>query len=49
MDPRFDEMTAVLKNYFDGLYHSDTKILAKVFHPKATYSCATEGTNSPFQ
>jgi len=29
--------------YFDGLYHSDSKRLAKVFHPKAQYVCATEG------
>ena len=30
--------------YFDGLYHSDTKRLAKVFHPKAQYVCVTDGT-----
>ena len=30
--------------YFDGLYHSDSKRLAKVFHPKAQYACATDGT-----
>jgi 4-oxalocrotonate tautomerase len=30
--------------YFDGLYHSDTARLGKVFHPKAQYVCATEGT-----
>jgi hypothetical protein len=29
--------------YFDGLYHSDTARLAKVFHPNAQYVCATEG------
>ena len=43
MDPRFDEMTAVLKDYFDGLYNSDTKILSRVFHPEAHYFCATDG------
>ncbi len=30
--------------YFDGLYHSDSARLGKVFHPKAQYVCATEGT-----
>ena len=43
MDPRFAELTAALKDYFDGLYHSDTKILSKVFHPEAHYFCATDG------
>ena len=43
MDPRFDEMTAVLKDYFDGLYNSDTKILSRVFHAEAHYFCATDG------
>jgi 4-oxalocrotonate tautomerase len=43
MDPRFGELTAVLKDYFDGLYNSDTKILGRVFHPEAHYFCATDG------
>jgi hypothetical protein len=43
VDPRYDALTKVLKDYFDGLYHSDTKILAKVFHPQALYACASEG------
>jgi len=43
MDPRFAEVTEALKLYFDGLYHCDTKILAKVFHPEAHYFTATEG------
>jgi hypothetical protein len=30
--------------YFDGLYHSDTARLGRVFHPQAQYVCATEGT-----
>lgn len=34
----------VLQLYFDGLYHSDTARLGRVFHPKALYACATEGT-----
>jgi 4-oxalocrotonate tautomerase len=44
MDARFAELTAALKLYFDGLYHSDTAILGKVFHPEAHYFCATDGT-----
>jgi hypothetical protein len=42
MDPRYDQMTRVLQDYFDGLYHSDTKILRRMFHPEAAYACATE-------
>lgn len=34
----------VLQLYFDGLYHSDTARLGRVFHPQALYACATEGT-----
>ncbi|MBM3512607.1 MAG: nuclear transport factor 2 family protein [Alphaproteobacteria bacterium] len=43
MDPREAEITAVIYDYFDGLYHSDASRLARVFHPLARYSCATEG------
>ena len=35
-------ITAVIGQYFDGLYESDTKRLRGVFHPLATYTCATE-------
>jgi hypothetical protein len=44
MDARYPALTAVLSDYFDGLYHSDTARLAKVFHPEARYVCATGGT-----
>lgn len=44
MDPRYPALTAVLSDYFDGLYHSDTTRLRKVFHPDARYVCATGGT-----
>jgi hypothetical protein len=44
MDPRYAALTKVLSDYFDGLYHSDTKILSRVFHPRALYACATDGT-----
>lgn len=44
MDNPFDAVVAVLKNYFEGLYRSDTLILGQVFHPEAIYACATDGT-----
>jgi Putative lumazine-binding len=40
----FEAVAAVIGDYFDGLYHSDTTRLARVFHPKAQYVCATDGT-----
>jgi hypothetical protein len=40
----FVEVAAVLQDYFDGLYHSDTTRLRRVFHPRAVYACATGGT-----
>lgn len=43
MDAGFQEIAAQLQVYFDGLYHSDTKRLGRVFHPQAIYACATEG------
>jgi Putative lumazine-binding len=42
--PDFAGVAAVLGLYFDGLYHSDTKRLAQVFHPKAQYVSVTGGT-----
>lgn len=36
----FVAIHAVLQLYFDGLYHSDAKRLAKVFHPQALYATA---------
>ncbi|MCB5167961.1 nuclear transport factor 2 family protein [Streptomyces bambusae] len=33
----------VLGRYFDGLYHGDTGVLGRVFHPEAVYATATEG------
>lgn len=36
----FVAIHSVLQLYFDGLYHSDTKRLAKVFHPQALYATA---------
>lgn len=40
----FAAVTVVLQDYFDGLYHSDTGRLARVFHEKAIYVSVTEGT-----
>jgi len=44
MNLQFDAVILVLKNYFEGLYCSDTQILRQVFHPAAIYACATDGT-----
>lgn len=38
------EITQVLAEYFDGLHFSDSRRLARVFHPKAHYVCPTEDT-----
>jgi predicted N-acyltransferase len=32
----------VISDYFDALYHCDTDLLQKVFHPKAIYATADE-------
>ena len=40
----FQAVAQVLGTYFDGLYHSDTRALARVFHPQAQYVCVTDGT-----
>ncbi len=33
----FNEIEVVLNNYFTGLYHADSSVLASVFHPDARY------------
>jgi hypothetical protein len=40
----FTDVQEVLQRYFDGLHHSDTRLLRSVFHPQAHYFCATDGT-----
>lgn len=40
----YQEVAAVIADYFDGLYNSDAELLGKVFHPKASYACASDGT-----
>ncbi len=37
-------VATVIERYFDGLHHSNTAILATVFHPQAHYFCATDGS-----
>ncbi|WP_341676226.1 nuclear transport factor 2 family protein [Niveibacterium sp. SC-1] len=39
----YDAIVAVLQDYLDGLYHSDTTLLRKAMHPRAIYACATSG------
>lgn len=42
MNAPFADVSAVLADYFEGLYRSDTRLLRRVFHPRAVYACATE-------
>ncbi len=42
MSSPYQAIEKALAFYFDGLYHSDVDLLAKVFHPNAHYVCATE-------
>lgn len=35
------EVVAQMNVYFDGLYHSDSNMLRRVFHSDARYVCAT--------
>lgn len=42
--PDFSGVQAVLRDYFDGLYACDTALFERVFHPKAQYACASDGT-----
>ena len=42
--PGFAAVSAVLADYFEGLYRSDTTLLRRAFHPRALYACATDGT-----
>ena len=44
MDAGFDAVVALLEDYFDGLHHSDTAILSRVFHPQAMYATVSDGT-----
>lgn len=44
MTTAYPAIVEAMSLYFDGLYHSDTGRLGKVFHPNAQYVCATGGT-----
>ncbi|WP_299480334.1 nuclear transport factor 2 family protein [uncultured Roseibium sp.] len=37
-----EELQSVIRDYFDALYHCDTELLQKAFHPKAVYATADE-------
>lgn len=37
------EIADLLRTYFEGLYHADSTILARVFHPDARYVNAVKG------
>jgi len=41
MTTAFAAIAEALQLYFDGLYHSDTERLRRVFHPNARYVTAT--------
>lgn len=43
MDNEFEAVISTISLYFDGLYNSNTSMLADVFHSQAHYVCATDG------
>lgn len=44
-----EEIVGLLGRYLDGLHHGDVGLLGAVFHPKAVYACATDGTLTHLQ
>ncbi len=42
MDNSYAAIVQVMSEYFDGLHHSDSNRLSRVFHPQAHYVCPTE-------
>jgi 4-oxalocrotonate tautomerase len=44
MQGTYLDIAETLSTYLDGLHYSDTERLRQVFHPRAQYVCATEGT-----
>ncbi|MEM9632311.1 MAG: nuclear transport factor 2 family protein [Pseudomonadota bacterium] len=42
MSEAFQDLQSVIGDYFDALYHCDTDLLQKVFHPRAVYATADE-------
>ena len=39
----FIEITAILTDYFAGIYEGNTEKLDRVFHPEGQLSCVTDG------
>lgn len=39
-----EAVVSVVETYFDGLHHSDTTRLRRVFHPQAQYVTVSDGT-----
>ncbi|MGJ8527939.1 nuclear transport factor 2 family protein [Maritalea sp.] len=39
---KFEEVSTLLRTYFDGLYHCDVEIFKALFHPNAIYATADE-------
>ncbi|MEW7007866.1 nuclear transport factor 2 family protein [Lentilitoribacter sp. EG35] len=39
----YTQVIEIMNGYFDGLYHADTKQLAKVFHPDLRYVNMIDG------
>lgn len=39
----YQNIVEIMKIYFDGLYHAESKILANVFHPDARYVNTVDG------
>lgn len=42
MTSRFEQVEALLRDYFDALYHCDVNLLTRVFHSRAVYATADE-------
>lgn len=38
----FRKINNLIEDFFDALYHTDSNLLRKVFHPKAIYATADE-------
>lgn len=38
----FEDISAVIRKYLDGLYHCDIDLLGQVFHQQAVYATADE-------
>lgn len=42
MTTHFEQVQALLRDYFDALYRCDVDLLSRVFHPRAIYATADE-------